>query len=501
MNAEVIIVTYGQPKVEALCIASVKKHTKLGNHRLTVVDNFTRDKNLGALWNELIENSTADFICLLNSDTVVEGEWLEKLVRCAVESGADAVGPTTDHCGYTVQMVVRNDFYKQVKQLSGFCLLLRRSSWLEAGGFREDAPFYGQESNLLRRLGRKVLCGSVFVHHEAGASVKASGRAQEERDLSAHWWPRNTKFNWKNRLAILGAPESPFPLWTGINQAVREFAREGMAARHFDGYKTTENELREFNPTVAILVSQRWSNIAACAKLLQPFDIPKAFWYNDLRRAEMQTDLLRGFNRAFLCFRDSPEYPWADWQHDNGVKVSYMPQGSVVSTELMSLSVENELVFIGGSSRDCKFHGERASAIHYLQARAINCGDRNGRMIVEQRSPTIYRRNRFVLSMSLPVPGYTSIRLYNIMAYGGLPLVSNFPGLERMFDHERHVLRWSNLEEAADLMGNWRNHESECEVIRKRAWRLQQAKHTVGSRLMNMVANLTTSDQTFWGEA
>lgn len=497
---EIIIVTYGQPKLEALCVESVKKYTNLQEHRLTVVDNLVRDKNLGALWNELIEKSTADFVCLLNSDTVVEEHWLDRLVQCAVNQEADAVGPTTNHCGYGYQMVPRGNFYKEVSQLSGFCLLLRRSAWRRAGGFREDAPFYGQESNLLRRLRRKGLCGSVFVHHEAGASVKASKRAEEEHALSRYWWPRNTRFNWKNRLAILGAPESPFPLWVGINQAVREFAREGMTARHFDRTVTVE-ELRQFEPSVIILASQRWDNIAIVAQLLRSFKVPKACWFNDLRTGE-RANVLRGFDRTFLCFRDSQsEYSWKIWENSSGTKISYMPQGSVISTELKPLSVKRNLVFIGGVDHST-FHSGRKNAVHYLRADVINKTERDKRIMIERQSSTTYRESRFVLSMSPTIPGYTSIRLYNIMAYGGLALVAKFPGLEKMFTHERHLLAWNNFEEADKLMFDWGpKRDAECEVMRKRAWRLQQAKHTVTSRLMNMVVNLTTADQTFWGEA
>lgn len=500
MNAEIIIVTYGQPKLEAKCIESVEKCTNLEQHRLTVVNNFIRDKNLGSLWNELIESSTADFVCLLNSDTVVEPDWLDKMITCAEECKADAVGPTTDHCGYSYQMVPRGKFYKGVSQLSGFCLLLRRSSWQKAGGFREDAPFYGQESNLLLRLGYKVLCGGVFVHHEAGASVKASRRAEEERALSAYWWPRNTKFNWKNRLAILGAPDSTFPLWTGINQAVAEFAREGMVARHFCSRTVTREELLQFEPTAVIAVSQRWDNIMECVKLVEGLKVPKACWFNDLRGGE-RAMALRGFDRAFLCFKDSRgPYSWTTWRRTSGAVVSYMPQGSVISTELKPLSVQKNLIFVGGVDNN-EFHPNRRGAVHTLRAEVINEVIRNKRLEIELKTPTLYRQSRFVLSISLPVPGYSSIRLYNIMAYGGLALVAKFPGLEDMFQSERDVLAWGSFDEAEKLMYEWGNREAECEVVRKRAWRLQQAKHTVASRLMNMVANMTTSDQTFWGEA
>ncbi len=497
--AEIIIITYGQPQLEEQCVESVKKCTNLEKHTLTIVNNHVRDKNLGALWNELIGAGKEEFICLLNSDTIVEPDWLDKLVKCAEKCEADAVGPTTDHCGYRYQMVSRGNFVKEVDQLSGFCLLLRRASWQRAGGFREDAPFYGQESNLLRRLRQKVLCGSVFVHHEAGASVRASQRQEEERALSLYWWPRNTKFNWKNRVAVLGSPESPFPLWRGISQAMVEFQREGMAAQHFDQRKVTTEELQKFNPTVVITVSQRWDVIVRCAGVLQSFSVPKACWFNDLRGGG-RAGALSGFDWTFLCFRDSPQYPWSEWERLSRSKIGYMPQGSIISTEIKPMRPEWNLIFIGGTMGG-EFHSDRQYATSQLRAHVINEIDREKRIEIEKKSRTLYRHSRFVLSMSPIVPGYSSIRLYNIMAYGGLALVARFPGMEKMFTHEKHLLSWKNVSDAQSLMNKWIAREKECETIRRRGWRLQQAKHTVTARLMNMVANMTTSDHTFWGEA
>ena len=70
MAVEILVVRYGQPELEARCIESVRRHTDLVHHKLTVFDNFKRDKQLGALWNEVIARSEAEWILLLNSDTV-----------------------------------------------------------------------------------------------------------------------------------------------------------------------------------------------------------------------------------------------------------------------------------------------------------------------------------------------------------------------------------------------------------------------------------------------
>ena len=149
MSAEIIVITYGQPKLEQRCLDSVKKHTNLKRHTLTVFDNWELDWNLGALWNQLITASTNRYICLLNSDTEVEEGWLDKLLETAEELQADAVGPVTNKCGVGFQMQPKSQFKtdKQVETLSGFCLLLRKAAWERVKGFCEDFPFYGGKRN------------------------------------------------------------------------------------------------------------------------------------------------------------------------------------------------------------------------------------------------------------------------------------------------------------------------------------------------------------------
>ncbi len=496
-TTEIIVILYNQPLLENRCVESVRAHTNLDVHKLNVVDNFTRDKNLGALWNELIGKSTAEFICLLNSDTEVEAGWLDKLIACAQQTQAGAVGPMTDHCGTPQQKGIASSGTMESAQLSGFCLLLRKSAWTDARGFREDFGFYGQESNLLLRVKKKIIAKAVFVHHEAGGSVKPTGRAVEERALAAETWRRNTAFDWKQRLAIIGSPDSPFPLWQGINQAVRELKREGMAVKHFAN-TVPGRDILDFAPTVILVVSQRWDTLATWAKRLKSINAKKGCWFNDLRGGKPAHVLAGAFQKVFLCFQDSPAYPWAEWKRQSKAEIRYMPQASVIHTELAPLDIQRELLFIGGT-QNATFHSDRAVVVKALNATVVNEIQRPDRIRVEAQSRELYRQARFSLVMSPRVPGYNSLRLYNVMAYGGLPLVHRFPGLEKLFEDGRHVLGWSSITEARDQMKAWRERPEECEKLRKRAWRYQQSKHTSVNRLMNAVANLTTADQSFWG--
>jgi GT2 family glycosyltransferase len=168
-------------------------------HHLVVWDNGVENRNLGALWNDLIERMSkgGDIICLLNSDTTVTSGWLGKLVEALVENpAAGAVGPTTDH-SYNAQSGQPPAADKEVinfgatypdQCLSGFCLAFTHDAWLAAGKFPSDWGFYGQETALLIKMmhaGMQQLWRrDVFVHHEGGGSVNlAVGRGEEINEL------------------------------------------------------------------------------------------------------------------------------------------------------------------------------------------------------------------------------------------------------------------------------------------------------------------------------
>ncbi len=355
----------------------------------------------------------------------------------------------------------------------------------------------------MRRLKNKFVAHHVYVEHIGGASVKASNRSQEERLLSKEFWPRNVGFDWTKRIAILGlGPGIPGPLWTGIDQAAVEFAREGATLKHFNLETLDREALHGFKPDAVIACSGTGA-IERVRPLTQGITCPIGFWFNDLRTADdVKADRFeRWFTHLFLCFADDPAYRWADWERKTRAKVFYMPQGSKVVTELAPLQLERELVFIGDIEM-ARFHGDRRAIVNALGATVLNGAQKSQeRRDIEARSRETYRHSRYCLSVSPNVAGYTSLRTFNIMAYGGLALIRNYPGLSRLFTHGHHALNWKTLEEALMYMNIWKGLPDEAERIRKRAWRYGQARHTAMRRVQNMVSNMTTGDKEFWGWA
>lgn len=206
---DVILVKYRAPRYENACIRSVLKHTKIP-YNLIVHDNAPLNENLGVLWNKLIVRSDSEFICLLNTDTLVEADWLDKLLDVFVtHADAGAVGPVTNNAGGNGQEIPKTtqrnivDYVQKhtLGTLCGFCLVFPKTVWQEVGGFPEDFGFYGQECAFLARVSKKgykqYMRTDVFVWHEGGASAKLAekrGELSVEEELKVGRNKRDASF-------------------------------------------------------------------------------------------------------------------------------------------------------------------------------------------------------------------------------------------------------------------------------------------------------------------
>lgn len=188
MSVEIIILKFNADKLEKDCIRSVVTKTKCP-YSLTIHDNYEKKENIGKLWNELIGRSKADFICLLNSDTVVEEEWLDKLLEVFnMYPDCGAVGPSTNSSGNKQEMEKSSGIscYSDENEqgyLCGFCLVFKKEDWSRCGGFPENYGFYGQEFGFLERLkkiGKKQYHRKdVFIWHKGhGSAILAEKRGE-----------------------------------------------------------------------------------------------------------------------------------------------------------------------------------------------------------------------------------------------------------------------------------------------------------------------------------
>jgi GT2 family glycosyltransferase len=212
VRAEVIIVKYGCPELEAECVASVIEHTKDVDYHLTIRDNWEADDNLTKVWNDCIRDTNAEYICLLDGDTRVEAKWLSKLLKCfAAEEKIGAAGPKTnanaDFLGTRLRSGPQAKPRKNIEgfivtgsPLIGFCLVFPRFLWEEIGGFDERYALGSGDSDFckaIQKIGYKLVIRTdvlVYHHGQAGTSAgKARGKDIDKlqkagRKLYAEKW-------------------------------------------------------------------------------------------------------------------------------------------------------------------------------------------------------------------------------------------------------------------------------------------------------------------------
>jgi GT2 family glycosyltransferase len=168
---------------------------------------YTRSANRGVFGSE------ADWVILLNSDTIVTKGWIEGLLECAVSHPNTAcVGPVSNAATYQSVPEVHdingkwcvNDLppnmnleelsgfvrtnaqkaFPSVPLLNGFCTLIKREIFVELGGFNEAAfpAGYGEENDWCARVAkagyRLSVADHVFIYHHKSASFGASRRQE-----------------------------------------------------------------------------------------------------------------------------------------------------------------------------------------------------------------------------------------------------------------------------------------------------------------------------------
>ncbi len=159
------------------------------------------EENLGFIENCIggMKQAKADYVVLLNSDTVVAPGWLERMVECAESDPTIAVvNPLTNESGNTsvrlapglnlITMAMRiaelsKRNYPDITTAVGMCILFRRSALDQLGGF--DPIYkeaYCEESDLCMRFTeaglRVVVADDAFIYHKGWASYDESRKKQ-----------------------------------------------------------------------------------------------------------------------------------------------------------------------------------------------------------------------------------------------------------------------------------------------------------------------------------
>lgn len=188
-RVEVIMLIVQNDRQEALEAIGGLFRTKYP-FKLTLYENSLNTRNTSKIWNKLIQQSTCEYILLLDSDCVPQNDILTPMMEVMKRHPeAVAVGPVAGKTSMPhVQQVFledRDEFYVE-GHISGSCFLFRKSVVEEMGGFDEEYLFYGQDSDLWERCSeqnkKKYVCRRALAFHgkdEKSASVSAT-RATED---------------------------------------------------------------------------------------------------------------------------------------------------------------------------------------------------------------------------------------------------------------------------------------------------------------------------------
>src|SRR3989338_8231652 len=245
-TVSIIVVTMNTPKMTRASLESVTGHTTapyrlMGEntsragairkclktfHKIETIQNpknfgYTKAANQGAL------HSSGEFLCFLNTDTLVPPRWIERLLEAVRLPRVGAVTPLIDWKKYgstgpfrkaedpeaieASALLIDQAFQKwysghvkSAQWLCGFCFLIPRVVMTSVGLF-DERFFFGWEdidySLQLRLKGYRLLkVKSLFVYHQGGASssVKKHKRLvkKTEKCFLSKW---NSLFNAKHR--------------------------------------------------------------------------------------------------------------------------------------------------------------------------------------------------------------------------------------------------------------------------------------------------------------
>lgn len=261
-GVSVIVVTYNSAGTVSRLIASLKK-TISTKDEVIFVDNCSKDntaaiikksiknlnnfiliknkKNTGfsAGCNTGIRNSRNKYVVLLNPDTVVAGNWIEKMLRAFKDEKVAAAGPLSNYVAglqnvslYLDEKELQNtsprelnvllekkytDDFIDTKLLIGFCMMIKKSV-LNKLGLLDEKLFLGNDDLELswrfRENGyRIVVAKNTFVFHEGQRSFKTVKKSVTDKLVQ-----ESTNALYEKLKEYYGETEVPTPqeLW-GIN--------------------------------------------------------------------------------------------------------------------------------------------------------------------------------------------------------------------------------------------------------------------------------------------
>lgn len=232
---DIIIPIYNAYEDLVKCVSSIWKNTDLQNNRLILVNDKSTDPRIKEYMDNIkTENiivhhsennggfsasvnigmgySDENDVVLLNSDTIVTSNWIDKIRECAYSEetiatvtplsnsatlasfpifGQDNPIPENVTIDRLAEIVERCSFkkYPQITVAVGFCMFIKREVIKQIGKFDEKTfgKGYGEENDFCCRaelMGYKhVLCDNTFIYHKGTGSFMSE---QKKKLIDEH---------------------------------------------------------------------------------------------------------------------------------------------------------------------------------------------------------------------------------------------------------------------------------------------------------------------------
>lgn len=219
---DIIIPIYNAYEDLQICLDSLYKHTDFDANRLILINDNSPDerikpfldgqqgKNIVVIHNPVnkgfsnninigMSQSRENDVILLNSDTIVTENWVEKMVECAYsDASIGTVTPLSNNAtlcsvpvfceenrlpeGVTVEQagkIVEECSFKRYPRISvahGFCMLVKREVIKKIGNFDAETfgRGYGEENDFCNRAEQAgyihVMCDNTYIYHSGTKS-------------------------------------------------------------------------------------------------------------------------------------------------------------------------------------------------------------------------------------------------------------------------------------------------------------------------------------------
>lgn len=252
MIVDIIIPIYNAFDDLQICLQSIYKNTDLKKNRLILINDNSPDErikpfldeqvvghsNIIAIHNEVnkgfsaninlgIAQSQKNDVILLNSDTIVTADWVEKMVKCAYSD--PAIGTVTplsnnatlcsvpnfceenvlpvgmsieeaaaivDHCSFRS--------YPDITVAHGFCMMIKREVIDSIGNFDAETfgKGYGEENDFCNRAEqagyKHVMCDDTYIYHSGTKSFLSKEKEeyiQQHEKILYQRYPRQMHNN------------------------------------------------------------------------------------------------------------------------------------------------------------------------------------------------------------------------------------------------------------------------------------------------------------------